>query len=127
MIMRHFPVREIGNAAFIMRRESGFNAQARCKDCFYRLRRPDGSTIYNKVNGPLPDGATIVQEDSQGFFQINTAPGAWVQFAGRDLVDPEINIATAREVFDSGRATHNDGWKHWRSNDPRVETPRSVI
>ncbi len=134
LIEKHFPVRERGNMAFIILRESGGNANAGCTDCFevYWLNdRPNWATVHHLASGEGTRPAVssggewrVIREDSQGLLQINKV--AWTNFGG-DLRDPETNLAAGRVIFDDGRKRFGDPYHHWRSSDPRVTTPRAVI
>ena len=134
-IARHFPVREWGHVARIMRRESGFNPAAACHDCFEvfwpeATGRPDWETVTQ--HGDVGDRPAVrgrgewrvIPENSQGLLQINVV--AWPQFAAWDLHDPDRACAAGRIIFDDGRR-QGDPYKHWRSADPRVFTPTAVI
>lgn len=127
-IEENFPVRERGNVAFIILRESGGNAGVGCKDCFmvrWTNGKPDYSTVTRRLDmTAVPELPwKIIEEDSQGLLQINA--NAWTGHG--NLKDPVINLRVGRLIFNDGLARFGDVYHHWRSRDPRVTTPRQVI
>lgn len=135
-IVRHFPLREWGNAAAVARYEGGWERRARVHDKFiHRIGDKTWGPAHIRVRDgyphdpqPPPPGWHIVKEDSRGHFMINIERNANPQYADWNLFDTETNVRAAREIYDARRITEGPtgGWLAWTAALPSQHDIRSI-